>query len=258
MGAVEAYTRLGLVSMDPEKNYKKKKRFRRDSTKKHIDYLAHAIVEKAGNGESHPFTSMFRQHFPRKYKYLQQSLPRKYPDPTAAGKMVRAVMDRKAKIYLGEVQTKKREQERLLQKRSIISKAIRRRKYASMYWKTLPPTTLAAMWDRDGVSQSEEVQTEEVRISSADMQENFTDMETPLMLCRSVQTVAATVEITGSIDNDENAKPPEVMTPRIPRPDEDIIWCRYPVPVPGQVHPNVEQLFRGSAEEALHPVTINS
>ena len=255
---MEAYTRMGLINKKPEKIYDKKSQFRQEWMNDNLSYM-NSLVETKGDGILHPYVLNFKKHFPQSFQRIRFGLPAQYLDPTVAGRLLRDWWDRKEEIYLSLVRDKQLIKEREKIWRSLVGKAVRHRKYTSMYGKQLLPTVMASLRDRFGVTQSEEVQTDEVQVSSADTQSKLTSTAVPIMLCCKswMPELKQLVEwlLLFSLDQQDDDEI-EVVGEFIPEPSEDRPWMPYPKPVPGQIHPDAESMFHRNSQEALYPVKV--
>ena len=235
--AVEAYTRMGLVSMAPQKIFNQKVRYRQKWTCEHVVYLATNVLETEGTALKHPFVTSIKQNFPEYMKNLTPALPAVFPAKGVSNRMARNLDNRESKVYLSQMVEKSLQQAVLQRRRSEISKDIRKRKYRTLYGKKLPIGVQAAMADILGVRVSKDAQTDEAPMKIR------ADQET--------QTPAVTVAVLNESEEEQQIEERKQELNK-----RSGLWREYPKPQPGKLHPEAANLFRGPDDPVLYNVVV--
>ena len=97
--AVEAYTRVAYMIVEPEKIYEKQERFRRDWLPRQVTRIAQHVVQTPG-GLDHPHRQVLEKHFPEYMKEHGTRVPLTFPSRHVQNKLEQQIKNKESKIFL--------------------------------------------------------------------------------------------------------------------------------------------------------------
>ena len=147
--AVEAYTRVVYMVMDPQDIYAKQHRYRKEWKPRRLTRLTHYAVQSMG-GEDHVHRQMLHQHFPDYCKKNMLLIPASFPAPQTLYHIRAAIHDRESEIYLNKHCEKEKIEKQLDHHRrklqSITRKATAYRMKKLMYPGSAPYRNCRFLW----------------------------------------------------------------------------------------------------------------
>ena len=119
--ALESYTQLNLVAMQPEKVMRDKPKYIRTWTFALLAFITQNTIQLPGGGVDHIHTKVMQEFFPNFYKACHMILPKWYPSLKTLNKLVMRYHNRKNEVFIKKVQVLTRKARKLHHLRSQFS-----------------------------------------------------------------------------------------------------------------------------------------